>query len=415
MINMLKRYFRNKFSKEYDELSKEYKKEIKTYAEKINYYNKIHRAEGYKKSKKIEIPKLQYEKFDKKIYNLLLSANKEKWVDKLREDFPPQTDVFYKLTTDNDKVRDIKKIILINKSEFLAVVNGKVYFCSDHGDFTLIPDIYDIGVCPNKKIFCRVSKKGLQLTKGWYGEEIKFLNWPKVNEGACFLDGTKSTKGPEFKYMNPEGFIPFSDGKKVLISSIDMGVYLIGEDQTKVIYPDKNTYDQARKEMYEDDLNEYLNNHDSNISKEEFKKIEDWDFLDGFFSQLTHCFLSHNNKYIAFGDMFSDHLIYNVDNKKLKKIKTRVLDPHYCIFSKDDSQIFLNSMRFYNGTSFTIKLEEAFDDSNDIEKSKLEVDNVSRVYAGISTSFGYIIGDAQGYIRAIDYNGKYLQGFCTKF
>jgi hypothetical protein len=134
---------------------------------------------------------------------------------------------------------------------------------------------------------------------------------------------------------------------------------------------------------------------------------EEWDSnID-----MENATLSNNNKYIIVGDQCSEHRILNEDGEEIGEIGQQSSYPHYCLFSKDDSQLITNSCHFYNGITIGVDTSnldglkiKAYDEKGDFKI----IDDGMRVYVGITTSEYYILGDAYGYIKAFDKQGKCL-------
>jgi hypothetical protein len=126
---------------------------------------------------------------------------------------------------------------------------------------------------------------------------------------------------------------------------------------------------------------------------------------------MENATLSNNNHYIVVGDQCSNHRILNQDGNQIGEIGPQSSYPHYCMFSKDDKQLITNSCHFYNGITIGVdgeKLEglkiEAYQENGNFKV----IDDNMRVYVGISTNEMYILGDAYGYIKAFNNEGKCL-------
>ena len=381
-------------------LSRLFKEETIKYVKQVNEF----RAEGIKSKWQepmtIEAPTDAREKYAHEIYKAILKFNKKGETQELRELFPPQTEIFYSLTQEKVNISNIQKVIAVSEEIFLVAVDEpkssnqhnqqhfeRNCYMYGRGSFTRLENIIDFGVCPQKKVFAYVKSNAIILKNGWDGDILSTINLSK-HATIYFEDDSVAHNDFDVSDVCGEYYIPFSDGKRILIGGQDFGLLLLESDNYKVIFPSKQDCVRYQEEQ-----------EDSSPATGAL----DW----GDFS-MFHVALSHNNNYIAFGHQCSSHAIYNVDGVSLGETEPLSSYPHYALFSKDDSQIMFNSCHFYNGATLACQVGDMILGDHVPENKIIELDMESRVYAAVSTSYGYIIGDAHGYIRARSHNGDYL-------
>lgn len=388
------------YSHKIKRLSKLYKEETIRYVAQVNEF----REEGME-SKWEEPLSKEYSadtrvRYAQEIYEAILHFNKNGETQKLRELFPPQIDIFYNLAHEKESVSHIYKILAISDEIFLVAVDEPkfsvkkkeqyhkrtcyMYFL---GDFEVLDNVLDFAVCPQKKVFAYIYSDEIILKNGWDGQILSTINL-LGNTTIYFADNSIALDDFDFSELSGELYIPFSDGKKILIGDEYYGLLMLENNKCTLVFPCKQDIINLKQ-------------------KREENPSEDDDYEWGPFHML-HASLSYNNKYIALGHQFGNHLLYSVDGVCLGESETLSEYPHYALFSKDDSQIMFNSFYLYNGLTFGCKREDMMICDPVAEDKIIELDMESRVFAAISTSFGYIIGDTYGYIRARSHDGDYL-------
>jgi hypothetical protein len=254
------------------------------------------------------------------------------------------------------------------------------------GAFQILNDVVDFGICPQRKVIAFLKEDGIHLKEHWDGDSLTILDWPTGD--IYFADGSLAASRQKGLKFFGEKCIPFSDGRRVLLGGAGDGLILVEKEKTTVIFPDK----------------QYIADY---ASKDETDPLNEKDvFSHGDYS-MFHFSLSHSNELISLGHQCSSHHLYSVNGARLGSIEPRSEYPHYSLFSKDDTQVCFNSCHFYNGGTLAVQVDELKSNKKS-EKQFIELDTESRVYAGVTTSFGYIIGDAKGYIRARSYSGERL-------
>lgn len=341
------------------DLKQEWNTKGEKYAKGINEMVEFGEKNGWDNWKGKE-PEDKREHLAKDVIKLLRQANLEGKVNEFRTDFPPSHSPLISLL--NKKSQSIEQLCHIEGQKIIFVTGTpyeqrQAYLLDENNITKLDSDIKAIGKSKQNNIFAIATNNNkVSICKGWEGELInEFTLKETADYGITEL-------------------IPFNDGSKIILVTSE-GIYLISKDKELLIHPEKD----------EDD-DEWTPNID-----------------------MENATISNDNKYIVAGDQCYDHRILDNEGHETGSIGPQSSYPHFCLFSKDDSQLITNSCHFYNGVTIgvdTKKLNdiniEAYSESDDY----IYMDEGMRVYAGLSTSDYYILGDAYGYIRAIDKNGN---------
>jgi hypothetical protein len=223
---------------------------------------------------------------------------------------------------------------------------------------SLEPTIDAIGKSKQNNIFAVLVHGKIVTPRGWQGDVI------------CSFD-LKHTKE-----LGVTELIPFNDGMKILMVTSD-GIFLISAHGEQMIHPVPDPDDEEWT---------------ANIAME-------------------NATLSNDNEFIVVGDQGTGHRVLNSLGNEVGIVGPQYDYSHYCLFSQDDGQLITNSCHFYNGKTIGVNTSilngiqiEAYAESNQYTI----IDDGMRVYAGLATRHGYILGDAYGYIRAVDNNGTCL-------
>jgi len=330
----------------------------KKYAEEINQMVDFGETNGWENWKGEE-PEDKRGHLGKDVFELLKKANLENKVDEFRLNFPPSNmPIIELIEKQSESIRqlhfiDDQKIIFFRGTSYQK---SQAYLLDGDKVLELDSEIKAVGKSKQGNIFAIASGNKISLFKNWNGDLIReFILDDLANVGITEL-------------------IPFNDASKVLFVSSE-GIYLISENTEKLIHP---------------------------INEDE---EEDWEAnID-----MENATLSNDNKFIVAGDQSYDHSVMDNDGNQISEIGPQSSYPHFCLFSKDDEQLITNSCHFYNGITIgvaTDKLEEikieAYTESDDY----ITINEEMRVYSGVATSDYYILGDAYGYIKAFDKNGK---------
>lgn len=350
----------NLFRKNKINIQNEWLQKGEQYAREINEMIDFGEKHGWENWKGEE-PVDQREHLAAQIFKQLKTANKDKDVENFRKHFPPAHAPFIPMI--EKKSQSIEQLQFIDNQKIVFVTGTayqtrQAYLLDNDSIIELDERINAIGKSKQGNVFAIEAENCITTVKGWQGERIREFPLSKIaNTGITEL-------------------IPFNDGNKLLVVTSE-GIYLISDTGEKLIHP----------------LNE--------------ENEEDWTSdID-----MENATLSNDNNYIVVGDQCCDHRLLDSDGKPIGTIGAQSSYPHFCLFSKDDSQLISNSCHFYGGVTIGVDSDK-FDGVNIEQYSESEdyilIDEGMRVYTGLATKDFYILGDAYGYIRAFDKKGNNL-------
>lgn len=291
----------------------------------------------------------------------LIKANVDNEVDEFRQRFPPAHSPFIKYF--ESKGQTINQLFHISDDQVVLVIGStfekrEVYLLKNDTVIKVQNDIVAVGKSKLNEVFAIQLGNFIKTTKGWNGEVI---NTFEIKKNQNIVSSQ---------------LMPFNDGSKVL-SITSEGVYLISENEEKLLLPHPDPED------------------------EEYGKYID----------MGNGAISNDNQYIVAGSQVEDHKVFNSFGEIIAEIGPQSSYPHFCLFSSDDSQLITNSCHFYNGITIGVKvniLNGVKVPSNEESDLYNIVDDEMRVYCGITIDDYYVLGDAYGYIRAINKHGELL-------
>jgi hypothetical protein len=348
----------NIFKKNKPDIQKEWNTKGEIYAREINLMVEFGEEKGWENWKGKE-PLDKREHLSAEVIRQLKQANIEKKVEYFRENFPPSHSPIISFL--EKQAQSIEQLHFINEQKIVfltgtAYQKRQAYILNNDKTLALDKDIEAIGKSKQNNIFAVAFKNKVSTFKGWEGEVLnEFILDKTANLGITEL-------------------IPFNDGSKIVIVTSE-GIFLVTKNEEKLIHP-------------------------LNVENE-----EEWTSnID-----MENATISNDNKFIVVGDQCYDHRILDSNGNTLGNIGPQSSYPHFCLFTKDDSQLITNSCHFYNGITIGINSDkingvniEAYTESEDYSL----IDEEMRVYVGLATKNYYILGDAYGNLKAIDKNGK---------
>ncbi len=327
------------------------------------------------------------------VMDAVRKANANGELTALRERWPPAHSPLIELLKENGQ--DIPVVCILPDSSIVARI-GRPYEIGRPdekgrtvhivGDaVTNLPEVGFFGRSPNRRYFAIARSNGVSVVDGWKGPEVAFCPWPTgLEDVPDGFDVSPLDSPPTLTRL-----IPFPDGKRVLLVSIE-GIFVLSPSRVRRLLPTAEQMKEDFKWLREEYPNDKLKA--SNV---------------GF--GMEHGAVSNNGKLIAIGSQLSTHLVFNDELAIVGNIGNYSEYPHYALFSSDDSTIAFNSCHFYSGKTIGVptNLLPGLETDMFQEDKRIPIlENGSRVYAGVSRNDEFIIGDASGYVRAFSTAGE---------
>ncbi len=315
------------------------------------------------------------------LIEVIRAANKNAELEQLRKDWP----FAYGPIRPFLRGSRIPKISLLEDGSLVAKIGAPYkpsYVIRIKGlSVDVVADIEHFGKSPNGKYFAYPKEEGISITKGWLGEEVTFCPYPIGTEGSP--PGYKVKKfeqPPVFRKL-----IPFPDGSRVLFIST-LGIFVLSATQATRLLPSTESMKDYFGPQKEDDPDE-----------NEFMLTID----------MEHGAISNDGKWIAVGYQDSRHCIFNEQLEMVGEIEPMEGYPHYAIFSRNGETVVFNSCYFHNGSTLGVStsLLPGLEAERCDERIPM-LEDYSRIYAGVHRQGEFIIGNADGHLRAFDEKGE---------
>jgi hypothetical protein len=280
-------------------------------------------------------------------------------------------------------------VLLLDDGRIIARVgapyeSGRVVVIDDRTVTPLPRTVLTVGRSPGREFFAVARKSGVTIHRGWQGRETAALDWPTGEEGvpkgfdAELIDGTPTVTD----------LIPFDDGERALLVSPD-GIFVLRPDKAVRLLPTKaqmrDHFKWLRKEYPKDPLRYGLS--------------------------MEHGAISPDGRWIAAGHQSSMHYIFEAQSFAVAgEIGHSSEYPHHAVFSADGSVVALNSCHFYNGKTLGVPtrlLPGLKTEPYKPDRRVIALEYGSRVYAAVARGDEFIVGDANGYLRAFDVKGNF--------
>ncbi len=370
-----------------DELSKRWREKSAKYVEAVNELVRRGISEGWENIDEKDEPQDSRQPMASAVLDAVRRANESNNLDGLRERFPPAHSPFIDMLNDNGQ--DLPVVLLLDDGRIIVRMgapyeDGSLVVIDDLELKPLSPDLLSVGRSPNRRFFAVARDDGVTIHQGWDGPRTAHFKWPTGEEGV-----------PEPFQVEPlettptiTQLIPFDTGDKALLVSPE-GVFVLAEDRAVRLLP---TSDQMKEHF------EWL--------QKEYPK----DPLSYGLS-MEHGAISPDGKWVAAGHQSSLHYIFDAEDLKIVgEVGNMSEYPHYAVFSSDSSMVAVNSCHFYNGATIgvpTTLLPGLKTEPYEEDPRLVSLEDGSRVYAAIARGHEFIIGDANGFLRAFDLQGRF--------
>ncbi|ETT39043.1 MULTISPECIES: hypothetical protein [unclassified Paenibacillus] len=323
-----------------------------------------------------------------KIYKMIRGANEHGEMAELRAQLPAAT---WPLSGHFQKeMQAIRGIHFISDDAVVfstgtpweknAVVVVHKDVISVFGEFSLV------GASPDNQFYALAGTQGITIMQSMnstlQGTVVATLSWRELN-------GTIQALDPDFPVLDIDSLdqalpleqvIPFNGGGALLLV-MSQGIFLVQQSEEK----------PWEVNLLHPDLEEY--------KADEIEHIE----ID-----MPHGAVSPDGRWISYGSQGSDHLLYDITSGQVHLFNPESSYPHYTIFTKDQHSVWFNACHFYNGVTLAVPLEDVVAGKLPADQEYPLVNEEARVYAAAALKEGVVIGDAYGYLRLIDAEGREL-------
>lgn len=254
---------------------------------------------------------------------------------------------------------------------------------------TRLPALHGLGRSPNRRCFAQSDGQHITTHSGFDGPVIARFALPQGNEGLP--PQVEVSPGPLGQRCDE--LIPFNDGQRVLLRN-PTGIYLLTAGGVHRLHP--QAFDEDGPYTWP------KNQQDETVNGTEVTMLA----LD-----MLHMALSPDERHIAVGDQDSVHILLNADGQVVRRYEPLSSYPHHATFSHDGTQLLANSCHLYGGCTLAAPLGAALPgatpDSEENETQEAPAVNTQwRVYASATLPGMAILGDAHGYLHALDDTGQ---------
>lgn len=368
----------------------QWRRQVLAYAEAVNAHVAAGPAKGWKlaklwkrAAKEPAVP--DYTALLPHALAAVREANRTGRIEEMRELWPPAHEPLVSLLKENGQA--ISALAILPDASILARI-GTVYEAGKVvrivGDQVEdVPGIAVFGLSPDRRKIALATDAGVRVTAGWQGPTLCTCPWPRGDEDLPPAPAAVRTDPAR----RPERLVPFPDSDRVLFTG-DEGVFVLAPDGARRLLP--------TREQVSEHWDWILTEHPTDVP------------LGVAVTSMAHGAVSPDGALIAVGCQDGRHLVFNRDLERIAAVGPLGEYPHYALFSPDGRTVAFNACHFYNGTTIGMPVDllpgyesdfyEEVDDITVIERG-------ARVYAGVARGDEFILGDANGYLRAVSREG----------
>lgn len=251
-----------------------------------------------------------------------------------------------------------------------AYLDAARWIVIDGVSFVPLRGVTGLGRSPDRRCWARCDGSAIATHAGFDGPCIARFALPAGTEGLPDSLGMSA---------HPHGarcdeLIPFNDGRRVLLLN-PTGIYLIDEGGVRRIHP--QTFDEDGPYTW---------------PKNQAERSLALDML--------HMALSPDERHIVLGDQDSSHILLDAGGNVLREWEPASSYPHHAVFLADGRRVLVNSCHLYSGATLAARVDD------DAEPDAFEMQ--SRVYASCVARDFVVLGNAEGYLHALDGRGRLL-------
>ncbi len=255
-----------------------------------------------------------------------------------------------------------------------------------------------------KYYYAKVYADKIVVTEGWDGSEVKTFLLP-LSRGADFglqyphlKDGLLDMN---FEAIRISNLVVFNDGQSIAFAS-RFGYFVMEDDKVVVLEPESLAEIMKRNEEEDNDI-----------------------FITEY--NYPHLDVSPDGKYIALGSQDSPHLVYEKNNDVWEVVTTvypRSSYPNLARFNynlqeeaheRSGPQLLLSSCHFSRSGSVCLPIQKIVKDAEydayDADENLNYVNEGKWIFSALPLSFGYALGDNNGYVWFNNYGTYHPWGY----
>ena len=276
-----------------------------------------------------------------------------------------------------------------------------------------LPALRGLGRSHNRRIFAQSDGQQITTHQGFGGPVIARFALPRGNEGLP--PHVPVAPGPLGQRCDE--LIPFNDGQRVLLRN-PTGIYLLTPTENNSSSDGGNDGGSVQR------LHPQTFDEDGPYTwpKNQMDEEAGGQTLTMLALDMLHMALSPDERHIAVGDQDSSHILLDAQGTRVAEYDPQSSYPHHTAFSHDGTRLFANSCHLYWGSTLSVPLSplsppsplaaQGQQDTPQSTASDAEdlptLDNRSRVYASATQPGLVVLGDADGYLHAINDDGQAL-------
>lgn len=340
------------------ELSEKWRSEGLRYAQEINGFVARGIASNWTNGEPEPAPDTR-EEIVEAVLNEVRRANDEGNAGWLRNVFPPAWEPFRK--TLDTRGQRIDGVVLL-PDDLILLRTGDTkgrYYRIDSYSFDTLEGIHYVGIAPDKSWLAFATDDGVQLRRTWNGPIEVLLPWPNPTHPERVTQLIASPRGNCALLVTPQGFSILKPDGAIRLSATD-------------------------RDLEEGEEPDYM-------------------------LSMEHGAISRDGRYFVVGHQCSNHLVFDENGQLIADIGPHCEYPHFALFDYENAHLLANSCHLYNGETISVPVESL----EGLKTSPYEDDERillcsggERVYAAVARPGEFIVGDAYGYVRAYDQDGK---------
>jgi hypothetical protein len=247
----------------------------------------------------------------------------------------------------------------------------------DEDRITEQPDVRFFGLAPGSKFVALAYDDGVEVRRGWDGPLVGAFAWPDGRDLPPLGEGAPGRFRPDRIHQ----LVVFPNGERVLLAC-PQGIFVL-------------TAAGAIRLLRNEHIERSLGGG----------KKSDTEFS----LSMEHVAISPRGDLVLVGCQDSRHLVFNAGLELIGLVGHLSEYPNFAWFSADGELAAFSSCHMYHGMTVGVPVPAlaGLDSPNYAADPPLRcLDEGTRVHVAAARDHEFVVGDAGGYLRAFDFQGK---------